>query len=155
MRLFSSISLMILFIYSCSGSENSQEIDFQKMKVKDIKIFLQDRGLECKGCSEKSEFVKLAEENRETPSLKPEKIKPVDPKSKDIDYEELLKNLKGFGGNVYTADDIKNMKFNEDTFGKKKHDKKKTRKTSSTSNPNQRDSRAPEFKEEDSETIEL
>jgi hypothetical protein len=33
--------------------------------VKQLKEFLKKRGLECKGCSEKSDFINMAYENRE------------------------------------------------------------------------------------------
>ncbi|KPA86016.1 hypothetical protein ABB37_00296 [Leptomonas pyrrhocoris] len=34
------------------------------MKVKDLRIFLSDRGLECSGCQEKSDFVRMAHQYR-------------------------------------------------------------------------------------------
>ena len=38
--------------------------DYSKMRVKHLKQLLADRGVSCKGCIEKSEFVKRAEETR-------------------------------------------------------------------------------------------
>jgi hypothetical protein len=39
-------------------TEGKTEDDFKGMRVKQLKQILADRGVECKGCSEKGEFVK-------------------------------------------------------------------------------------------------
>lgn len=39
-------------------TEGLKSEDFKKMRVKQLKQILADRGVECKGCSEKDEFVK-------------------------------------------------------------------------------------------------
>lgn len=50
------------------------ESDFRKMKVKDLRTFLSDRGLECTGCQEKSDFVRMAYQYRNlNPAGSPEK----------------------------------------------------------------------------------
>jgi len=41
---------------------NLEPKDFSKMRVKQLKSILADRGVECKNCLEKSEFVKRVEE---------------------------------------------------------------------------------------------
>lgn len=41
------------------------ESDFRKMKIKDLRTFLSDRGLECVGCNEKGDFVRMAYQSRD------------------------------------------------------------------------------------------
>mmetsp|Transcript_28231 Transcript_28231/g.67812 ORF Transcript_28231/g.67812 Transcript_28231/m.67812 type:complete len:233 (-) Transcript_28231:99-797(-) len=43
--------------------------DFSKMKIKEIKKFLSDRGVKCKGCTEKAEFIEVAVEHASYPVL--------------------------------------------------------------------------------------
>jgi len=38
--------------------KGEQAVDYNSMKVKDLKKILSERGVDCKGCSEKAEFVK-------------------------------------------------------------------------------------------------
>lgn len=52
------------------------EADFKKMKVKQLKAFLSDRGLSCVGCEEKGEFVRECVKNAAKPLL-PSKVKSV------------------------------------------------------------------------------
>jgi len=42
--------------------EGETKVDYNKMKVKELKTILNERGVKCSGCSEKSEFVKKCEE---------------------------------------------------------------------------------------------
>lgn len=37
---------------------NMEKKDYTKLRVKQLKQILADRGVECKGCAEKAEFVK-------------------------------------------------------------------------------------------------
>ena len=93
-------------------------LNFNKMKTMELRRFLADRGLACKGCSEKNEFVQMAESNKDLPVIVKEPVEEKK-KDKDVDIDELMQKLKGFGGaNVFTADDIKNMNF-EDMMKKK------------------------------------
>lgn len=53
------------------------EAEVKAMKVKDLKVFLSDRGLPCESCSEKGDFVKAALKGREAPLLASKrKLKP-------------------------------------------------------------------------------
>jgi hypothetical protein len=47
------------------------EADFKKMKIKQLKTFLDERGLSCDGCEEKDEFVRMAIKNINAPVSKP------------------------------------------------------------------------------------
>jgi hypothetical protein len=43
-------------------TEKMEQKDIQKLRVKQLKQILADRGVECKGCVEKEEFVKRVQE---------------------------------------------------------------------------------------------
>ena len=43
-------------------TENMEKKDISKLRVKQLKQILADRGVECKGCVEKDEFVKRVQE---------------------------------------------------------------------------------------------
>merc|ERR1712195_125271 len=79
------------------------EEEIRKMRVKQLRKFLYDRDITCKGCAEKDDFVKLAIENREKPTKE----------EKDKTLDELLASMKGMPGmgnfKMYGKDDIANM----------------------------------------------
>ncbi len=45
--------------------EGQQSIDYNSMKIKELKEILRNRGVECKGCAEKSDFVKKCQDSDE------------------------------------------------------------------------------------------
>ncbi|KAG5492534.1 hypothetical protein JKF63_01112 [Porcisia hertigi] len=67
MRVFTTLFILALAVTMVSASMT--EADFKKMKVKDLRAFLVDRGLECAGCQEKSDFVRMAYQHRDTNPL--------------------------------------------------------------------------------------
>ncbi|KAK3246193.1 hypothetical protein CYMTET_21222 [Cymbomonas tetramitiformis] len=72
--------------------------DFSKMKNKELKKLLAERGVECKGCAEKADMVSRVAETYHMPIIKvaeekPKPKKSEDKKKKDEDIDELLKNL--------------------------------------------------------------
>ena len=94
-------------------------VDCAAMKGKELRKWLVARGLECKGCSEKQDFVDLCNANKDAP-LKEAAASGGDPGSfrtpgtdKAADIDELLKSMKGVPGmenlKMFTADDLKNM----------------------------------------------
>lgn len=97
------------------GAALADDVACEAMKGKELRTWLTARGLECKGCSEKQDFVDLCNANKDAP-LKPaeEPGEMRTPGKKDpADIDELLKSMKGMPGmenlNVFTADDLKNM----------------------------------------------
>ena len=98
----------------CDNTELTME-EIKKMKVKELRRFLYDRGLSCKGCSEKEEFVNQVYESRNVPKKveKEEELDPAEEERKDKEIADLMAKLKmqGFGGNVFSAKDLKNMDF--------------------------------------------
>lgn len=56
-------------------SKQTSDLDkkFQAMKVKDLKLFLQERGEACVGCTEKAQFVQRAFQLRDAPVVSQEK----------------------------------------------------------------------------------
>ncbi|CAD2214529.1 hypothetical protein AGDE_03517 [Angomonas deanei] len=59
----------VLFALLIAVNASLTEDDFKKMKMKDLRIFLSSRGLECVGCLEKSDFVRLAFQNKDKQPL--------------------------------------------------------------------------------------
>ncbi|KAK7198153.1 Degradation arginine-rich protein for mis-folding [Novymonas esmeraldas] len=64
MRLVLAVVLSIALAVTLV-SAGLTEADFKRMKVKDLRTFLSDRGLECAGCQEKSDFVRMAYQHRD------------------------------------------------------------------------------------------
>jgi hypothetical protein len=163
----------------------AEPTNFNKMRVKQLRKFLKDRGLECKGCAEKSDFVKMATDNEDTPVLEVKKPSSAKPKSDgeggafggafggDSSVDDLLATMKkmGMNGNVFTKDDMEKMnkdgKGYEDMFknagaGTEEPPKRsKKAKSHDAPRPTDRGSKKAEdkahaeAKEQGSETIEL
>lgn len=102
-----------------------------KLPIKKLRVMLNKKGLQCKGCSEKSEYVTKVHESQGLPDVvvpaEPE-IKPVPPTPPAYEtlragqppppgvsqekMDELMAKLKmgGFGNSkMFTPDDLKNM----------------------------------------------
>ena len=116
-----------LAVYA-EGEENSSTKallpleDFKKMPVKLLKQLLSSKGLECKGYSEKADYVQQVFDSQDLPDVVPAQPEatPVE-KTPDIDKEkmdELMASLKkgGFGNSkMFSAEDLKNMSPEEMT----------------------------------------
>jgi len=95
-------------------------VDFNKMRTKELRRWLADRGLACKGCAEKDDFVKLALANKDAALVK--KDPPPEPEAKppsDEELQKLLDDLKrnGMGGfQAFSRDDLQNGRFNPGGF---------------------------------------
>ncbi|KEG09520.1 hypothetical protein DQ04_05091060 [Trypanosoma grayi] len=64
------VVLVLLFFLTCTVVAAEQtEGDFKRMKIKDLRTFLEDRGLSCPGCQEKADFVRVAFQNRDKKPL--------------------------------------------------------------------------------------
>jgi hypothetical protein len=122
--------------YFFMSDEDLMQADVSKLRVKNLKRILEERGVKCTGCKEKEEYVKKAqqlvdklqndvldgndaggdEEAAPTPKKeKKEKKKKKEKakKSKDEELDDLLKNMKDIPGmgnfKTFSADDINNM----------------------------------------------
>lgn len=76
---FAVVVLLLCCFFSGAAAEEkapTTEAEFKKLKVKDLKKFLEDRGQSCDGCEEKSEFVRECLKHAATPLL-PSKVKTV------------------------------------------------------------------------------
>ena len=105
--------LLLFFFYSFYAKDEEKERtleSFQKMKGKELRKWLKLRNLECKGCTEKNDFVTLAYENRNVEIIPPKN----DNENKDDKMDDIMATLReaGLGGNVFNAADLKGM--NED-----------------------------------------
>lgn len=99
---------LLLCSFVSASPEKMTEADFRAMKIKDLRIFLEDRGLQCVGCQEKADFVRFAYQNREKkPSASSDTRKPPADKklweawsenAKSVCHEEVQKR-----GNEPTA----------------------------------------------------
>jgi hypothetical protein len=69
---------LLLIIGSCLADDKiPAEAEIRKMKVKELRKFLDDRGLPCDGCVEKADFVKKAIAAKSTPILDSKKPRVV------------------------------------------------------------------------------
>ena len=89
-------SLALLALLASAAADD--DVNCSKMKVKELRIFLADRGLKCDGCAEKADFVAMCEANKDAP-LKPkvEEAPKEEPKKKE-DIEDILAGMKGMPG---------------------------------------------------------
>lgn len=97
--------------------------ELKKMPIKKLRQFLAARGLECKGCAEKDDFVKLCFENKDVPpnaATASPKTEPANDGNsgdsdgkKDKDMADLLASMQssGLGGNfkMFSAKDFEGM----------------------------------------------
>ena len=111
-------ALLFSFLLSWRTTSAETPEELAKLPVKKLRQFLAARGLECKACTEKEEFVKLAVANIDTPvKEQPESTPPPppgddDPVKRDKDISDLMENMKKSGlGNFkfYSPNDLKNM----------------------------------------------
>eukprot|EP00898_Chlorokybus_atmophyticus_P000416 jgi/Chlat1/1375/Chrsp119S01761 len=63
------------------------------MKVKELKAFLAERGVECRGCAEKADYVKLAQESLSLPVKEQQVTEEKTTSSSEVDDDD-----KGFEG---------------------------------------------------------
>ena len=95
------------------------DVDCAKMKTKELRRFLAARDVTCSGCAEKSDYVALCEQHKDTPEKPPPEPEPEKEKS----IEELMAGLKGMPGmegiKMFSADDFKGKNFEQmgDMFG--------------------------------------
>ena len=60
-----SILVSVLYIFCCIFAEKTVDfasVNLKKLKVKDLKNILSDWDEVCRGCTEKSDYIKLIEE---------------------------------------------------------------------------------------------
>lgn len=83
---------------ACAAQEN---IDCDAMRIKELRIFLQDRGLRCDGCAEKADFVAMCHGNKDAPIKREPEQQSQDASNEPKDeknIEDLLASLKGMPG---------------------------------------------------------
>jgi len=111
-------ALLFSFLLSWRTTSAETPEELAKLPVKKLRQFLAARGLECKACTEKEEFVKLAVANIDTPVKEQPAATPPpppgdeDPVKRDKDISDLMENMKKSGlGNFkfYSPNDLKNM----------------------------------------------
>lgn len=60
--IFSHLFVSLCFSALKVEKKEGEKVDYSRMKVKDLRTILDQRGVKCAGCSEKAEFVKKCEE---------------------------------------------------------------------------------------------
>ncbi|EPY31288.1 hypothetical protein STCU_03531 [Strigomonas culicis] len=68
-KLYLFLALTLCLLGAFVSASDMTMADFKKMKIKDLRTFLDERGLECNGCQEKSDFVRVAYEYRDKAPL--------------------------------------------------------------------------------------
>jgi len=90
-----------------------------KLPIKKLRGMLEKKGLDCKGCSEKSEYVTKVHDSQELPDVEAAPVPEEPYQQPPIDQDkmdELMAKLKmnGFGNSrMFSADDLKNMSPDE------------------------------------------
>lgn len=75
--------------------------DFAKLRIGALRQILDDRGLECRGCAEKADFVQMARDNYHLPIVEkpaetksdPKPERGSDSKPGDVDVDELMRQM--------------------------------------------------------------
>ena len=151
--------LIIFVLLILDGIRSLELEDFEKMKSKELRKFLNKRGLSCTGCSEKQEFVKMCLENKDVEEIAEKE--PVQNASndnnndvKDKSVDDIMDELRkaGLSGNVFSASDFDNMNpeemqnmFKTGSKNSNNRNNKKRKKTPSTT----------KIEEEEEDEIEL
>ncbi|CAI5488774.1 unnamed protein product [Closterium sp. Naga37s-1] len=139
LALASLIALLVILPLAAadgqSASGGSADVDLTKLRVKELKRMLEERGVECQGCIEKEHLVSrlretihlpvLTEEERQQRQPKEASKKAAssdsssgdDPSSKDADIQKILEKLKASGNfgdkiKMFSAKDFENLAKN-------------------------------------------
>jgi hypothetical protein len=109
--------LRYAFGIACVILSDAADVDCNAMRTKELRAFLSERGLRCEGCAEKSDFVAMCEEHKDTPVQIKDSPQEDPPKGSDQSIEELLASMKGMPGmeniKMFTPDDLNNMNTEE------------------------------------------
>mmetsp|Transcript_10478 Transcript_10478/g.7818 ORF Transcript_10478/g.7818 Transcript_10478/m.7818 type:complete len:243 (+) Transcript_10478:2-730(+) len=141
-------------------NDSISEEEFRKWPVKKLKSFLAEKGLKCKGCSERDDYVQMALKNQHvSPAPNDQQETTKEEKLPDIDkdeLEEMMAKLRrnGFGGSrMFSAADLNGLspeELAEKINGKPPKSKKKS-KDSKSDNSKADDSKQKSKKNKKSE----
>ena len=75
--------------------------DFAKLRIGALRQILDERGLECRGCAEKADYVQMARENYHLPAVErpadtksdPEPERGSDSRPGDVDVDEIMRQM--------------------------------------------------------------
>lgn len=106
---------------SAEGEEEAAP-DYSKMRVKELRKMLEERGVECKGCAEKADLVARVKETAHLPIVEEKSADPEKEASKARpehreDIEELIRKLNketGGGVKMFTKEDMEKMRNDPD-----------------------------------------
>ncbi len=94
--------LLPLLSLVLSEGEVLTEADIRKLPLKQLKTKLWERGLECKGCAEKADYISMLVEKIDSPVIRSKdnsnsqggRVPSGDPKPKDDAIEEVNSTVK-------------------------------------------------------------
>ena len=121
-----TLLFLVLCVYfiSCQDSNDSDltNDEIAKLPTKKLRTMLWQRGLECKGCSEKTEFVKMVQDHISDPIVQGSSSSASgdgasgsseSEKDKDKELEDLMKKLEesgmGGGAKIFRPQDFANL----------------------------------------------
>ena len=130
LRVFLATALAVSVLSACphvahadeaaaASSSDGTPPDFATLKISALRAILSERGLECRGCAEKTDFVEMARGNYHLPVV--EKVVEQEPaketktqsdKMNDRDLEEMMKSM-GMNSNANTGDPEKDAILNK------------------------------------------
>lgn len=110
------ICVSMITLINATDTESITYEALKKKNMKQLRVFLYERGEDCKGCAEKEDYVAKALAVKDKELIASKKI-PQDDESNDgatkesFDTSKLEELLKGSGMNakMFTADDLKDL----------------------------------------------
>lgn len=90
--------MLAAFAMLAAAAATDADVSCEKMRVKELRLFLEDRGLRCEGCAEKADFVAMCEANKDAPLAEKSSPSPSDAPKEEKSIEDILAGLKGMPG---------------------------------------------------------
>lgn len=89
-----------LWLLALAAARAEEELECAAMRPRELRRFLDERGLACDGCAEKADLVAMCEANKDAP----QKARPSEPSEGggepkgEKNIEDILASLKGMPG---------------------------------------------------------
>ena len=77
--------LGLLLLRFLQFAKANEELNFKRMKMRELKKFLADRDVPCEGCIEKKHWVKTAMKNKDKPVVE-KKPEPAPEKTEEVSF---------------------------------------------------------------------
>lgn len=73
------VAFLIFFIVSILAASDITYEEAKKLSIKELRAKISERGLQCKGCSEKDDYIKLFVDNQNLPIIEKPSTKKTSP----------------------------------------------------------------------------